>query len=76
MSGALVPRTEKQPGAQKEQILRINIGSTYSPTKQRGVIAQPRRRGPGIHTSVGKFHLAIYCLVKDRVLRCLGGLPR
>ncbi len=36
MSGASVPRTEKQHGNQTDQILRINLGSTYFPTNQRG----------------------------------------
>ncbi len=39
------------------------------PHQTRGVIAKPRRRGPGIQPSAAKFYLAIYCLVKDSYLR-------
>ncbi len=36
MSGASVPRTEKQQGVQTEKILPIKLGSTYSPTQNKG----------------------------------------
>ncbi len=58
MSGALVPRTEKQQRAQTKQILPKKLGSTYSPTKNKGGLLQSRRRGPGIHTSAARFLLA------------------
>ncbi len=43
-----VPRTEKQHSNQADKILRIKLGSTYSPTPKKGGIDAPsRRRGPG-----------------------------
>ncbi|WP_125707651.1 hypothetical protein [Companilactobacillus zhongbaensis] len=37
MSGASVPRTEKQQGDQTEQIVQKKIGSTYFPTTKKDV---------------------------------------